>query len=127
MSHIDHGVQGVLCGTTRFQVVHPLEVLSSQSNHDRSFSSNVSPESPSTVSISAVHLQGIVHERVDHRHPSRVRKHVHQRLLPIQISFHSETRLVVNRVQCMELHLKRRLDWTMQSFVQLGHSLLFPG
>ena len=79
------------------------------------------------VSVSAVHLQGIVHERVDHRHPPRVRKHVHQRLLPIQISFHSETWLVVNRVQCMELHLKRRLDWTMQSFVQLGHSLLFPG
>ena len=127
MSHIDHGVQGVLCGTTCFQVVHPLEVLSRQSNHDRSFSSNVSPESPSTVSVSAVHLQGIVHERVGYRHPSRVRKYVNQRLLPIQISFHSETRLVVNRVQCMELHLKRRLDWTMQSFVQLGHSLLFPG
>ena len=127
MGHIDHGVQGVLCGTTCFQVVHPLEVLSSQSDQDSSFSSNVSSESPPVVSVSAVHLQGIVHERVNDRHPTRVRKHVHQRLLPIQISFHSETRLTINRVQCMELHLKRRLDWTMQGFVQLGRSLLFPG
>lgn len=127
MGHIDHGIQAVLCGRTGIQVVHPLEVLSSQSNQDSSFSSNVSSESPSMVSVSAVHLKRIVHKRVDDRHPSRVWEHVHKSLFPVQISLHSKTRLTINRVQCMELHFKRRLDWPMLGFVQLGHSLLFPG
>lgn len=126
MGRIDHGVQGVLCGTSGIQVMHPLEVLSSQGNHDSSFSSNISPESPSMMSISAVQLKCIVHEGANHRHPSRMGKHIHQRLLPIQISLHSKTRVVVEGIQCMKLHLKRRLDEPMLGFVQLRHSFLFP-